>query len=37
MEGLIKGARRIAELTLQTADEVSSKVSENVERVRHAA
>jgi hypothetical protein len=37
IEGLIKGARRIAELTLQTADEVSSKVSENVEHVRHAA
>lgn len=37
MDGLIKGARRIAEITLQTADEVSSKVSENVERVRHAA
>src|SRR5262249_7949106 len=37
MDGLIKGARRIAEITLRTADEVSSTVNENAERVRHAA
>jgi hypothetical protein len=37
MDGLIKGARRIAEITLRTADEVSGRVTENAERVRHAA
>jgi hypothetical protein len=37
MDSLIKGARRMAEIALRTADDVSSKVSENVERVRHAA
>jgi hypothetical protein len=37
VDGLIKGARRIAEITLQAADEVTSKISDNAERVRHAA
>ena len=37
LEGVITGAHRIAEISLQTANEASRKVTENVERVRRAA
>ncbi len=37
LEGVITGAHRIAEISLQTTDEASRKVTENVERVRRAA
>ena len=37
LEGVISGAHRIAEISLQTANEASRKVTENVERVRRAA
>jgi hypothetical protein len=37
LEGVIKGAHRIAEISLRTTDEASRKVTENVERVRRAA
>ena len=37
LEGVITGAHRIAEISLQTTDEASRKVTENVVRVRRAA
>jgi hypothetical protein len=37
LEGVIKGTHRMAEISVQTADEASRKVTENVERVRRAA
>jgi hypothetical protein len=37
LEGVIEGARKIAQISMQTADEASRKVAENVERVRRAA
>ena len=37
LEGMIEGTRKIAQISVQTADEASRKVTENVERVRRAA